>query len=57
MSATYKCQDCRHSIPAGTAVLRSVSFQRVAYCQPCAKDRGIVLAAAVVSDAPVSMAS
>jgi hypothetical protein len=44
MSATYTCTDCDQPIPAGLAVIRSVSFQRVTYCQPCATDRGIVLA-------------
>lgn len=35
------CTDCRHHIPNGQAVIRSQSFVRVAYCQPCARDRGI----------------
>jgi len=43
MSANYTCTDCHHPIPGGQAVLRSISFERVAFCQPCAKDRGIVL--------------
>jgi hypothetical protein len=43
--STYTCTDCHQPIPAGHAVIRSVSFQRVAYCQPCAAERGIVLAA------------
>jgi hypothetical protein len=55
--STYICTDCNHSIPAGQAVLRSVSFQRVAYCRPCATDRGIVIAAAVVSAVPARLAS
>jgi len=55
--STYICTDCRHSIPAGTAVLRSVSFQRVAYCQPCAKDRGIEIPSAVASAVPARLAS
>lgn len=43
MSTKHTCTDCRHPIPRNEAVLRSVSFVRVAYCQPCATDRGIVL--------------
>lgn len=43
MSATYICRDCDHTIPGGRAVIRSVSFERVTYCQPCAADRGIVM--------------
>lgn len=41
MSATYTCTDCHLPIPAGQAVLRSVSFVRVAYCLPCARDNHI----------------
>jgi hypothetical protein len=53
----HKCQDCNEKIPNGHAVIRSQSFQRVAYCRPCATDRGIVLAAAVVSAVPARLAS
>ena len=44
MSAKMTCTDCHTPIPFGTNVSRSVSFVRVDYCQPCAKDRGIVVA-------------
>jgi hypothetical protein len=46
---TFTCTDCHRPIPAGHAVIRSVSFQQVAYCKPCATDRGIVLAATLRS--------
>jgi hypothetical protein len=45
----HSCTDCHRPIPAGMAVIRSVSFQRVTYCQPCAADRGLVLAATLRS--------
>lgn len=37
----FECTDCHHPIPNGLAIIRSQSFVRVAYCQPCARDRGI----------------
>ena len=49
MSATYHCTDCRFPIPAGEAVIRSQSFQRVTYCRPCAIDLGIFVPAPVES--------
>lgn len=45
--STKTCTDCRHSIPAGKAVIRSQSFQRVAYCVWCAERRGIVVPARI----------
>ena len=41
MSTKHTCTTCNHPIPTGLAVLRSQSFQLVAYCQPCARERGI----------------
>lgn len=34
------CPDCRIEIDGGMAVIRSIAFQRVALCKPCAEDRG-----------------
>ena len=31
----YSCHDCLGPVPAGEALLRSISFQQVAYCRPC----------------------
>jgi hypothetical protein len=41
MSANHICTDCHLPIPAGQAVIRTRSFVRVAYCQPCARDNAI----------------
>jgi hypothetical protein len=32
---SYTCQDCLEAVPAGQALLRSVSFRQVAYCRDC----------------------
>lgn len=32
----YTCTDCHQPIPAGTAVLRSVSLELRAWCRECA---------------------
>lgn len=41
---SYNCTDCHRPIPAGTAVIRSISFRRVTWCQDCASDNhGVVL--------------
>ena len=29
------CRDCLIAVPAGEAVIRTISFQPVAYCRPC----------------------
>ena len=31
----YSCHDCRETITPGEALLRSISFQQVAYCRQC----------------------
>jgi RNase P subunit RPR2 len=41
----FTCTDCHRPIAPGTAVIRSVSFRRVTYCQDCATDNGIVVPA------------
>lgn len=37
----YTCTDCHEPIPNGEAVIRSISFERVAFCSWCAERRGI----------------
>ena len=32
---SYICRDCLDDVGTGDAILRSVSFQVVAYCRPC----------------------
>jgi hypothetical protein len=32
---SYICRDCLADVGTGDAILRSVSFQVVAYCRPC----------------------
>ena len=32
---SYICRDCLDDVGNGDAILRSVSFQVVAYCRPC----------------------
>ena len=32
---TYICRDCLNDVGNGDAILRSVSFQVVAYCRDC----------------------
>jgi hypothetical protein len=29
------CRDCLIAVPAGEAVIRTISFRPVAYCRPC----------------------
>ena len=40
----YTCHDCLGSVPAGEALLRSISFEQVAYCRDCweQKHHGVV---------------
>jgi len=47
------CTHCTAPIPSGLAVIRSQSFQRVAYHQECYAE----LRAEVASEAPVRLAS
>lgn len=37
------CTICHRRIPAGEAVIRSVSFERVHYCRPCAVALGLFM--------------
>lgn len=41
MSANHICTDCHLPIPAGQAVGRSRSFEKVYFCKPCARDNAI----------------
>ena len=34
-TTTHSCHDCRAPIPTGLAVLRSIMWERVAFCGHC----------------------
>jgi hypothetical protein len=36
--STYICHDCQQAVHSSDALLRSINFQRVAYCRDCWAD-------------------
>jgi hypothetical protein len=49
---SYICRDCLETVGNGDAILRSVSFQVVAYCRECWQDFHAAPLAADVVPAP-----
>jgi hypothetical protein len=38
LMSTYICHDCQQPVHSSDALLRSINFQRVAYCRDCWAD-------------------